>query len=224
MVAGPPPAGRVVSDLVAVASYRSGDGRATAVGRTGVITTTPYPTLAAAFNDVGVSSQSDPAAGNFDGYDDSFSAQALAAAGVQPGATIHAGGATFAWPAAPAGDPDNVQGSGATIDLSGTGSKLAFLGAEYGSVRGTVTVTYTDGTTTTARLGFPNWCCSSKHSFGAVPAIVMDHYDFFTGPENFGTHYDIYYNSVPIEPGKPVASVRLPTELAIHVFAVALQP
>jgi hypothetical protein len=55
----------------------------------------------------------------------------------------------FTWPAAPAGDPDNIQGSGATIDLSGSGSKLTFLGAEYGSVRGTVTVTYTDGTETT---------------------------------------------------------------------------
>jgi alpha-galactosidase len=223
VVAGPPPAGRVESDVVAVASYRSARGHADAVGRTGVLTTTPYPTLAAAFNDVGVSSQSDPAAGNFDGYDDSFSAQALAAAGVRPGSVVHAGGATFAWPAVPAGEPDDVQGSGATVELSGTGSKLAFLGAEYGSVRGMVTVTYTDGTTTTARLGFPNWCCSSKHSFGAVPAIVMDHYDFFTGPENFGTHYDVYYNSVPIEPGKPVASVTLPTALAIHVFAMALK-
>ncbi len=224
VVAGPPPPGRVESDLVVTAGYRSGRGHATALGRIGEITTTPYPSLAAAFNDVGVSSQSDPAAGDFDGYDDSFSAQALAAAGVRPGSVVRTSGATLTWPAAAAGEPDNVQGSGATIDLSGTGSQLAFLGAEYGSVRGTVTVTYTDGTTSTAHLGFPNWCCSSKHSYGAVPAIVMNHYDFFTGPENFGTHYDIYYNSIPIDPGKSVASVRLPTEPAIHVFAMALQP
>lgn len=224
VVAGPPPAGRVASDLVAVASYRSGHGHASALGRVGEITTTPYPTLAAAFNDVGVSDQSDPAAGNFDGYDDSFSSQALAAAGVTPGSTVRAGGAVFTWPAVPAGDPDNVQGSGATIDVAGSGSRLAFLGAEYGSVRGKVVVTYTDGSSSTDRLGFPNWCCSSKHSDGATPAIVTDHYDFFTGPENFGTHYDIYYNSVPIDPGKTVASVRMPTNAPIHVFAMTLQP
>ena len=224
VVSGPPPAGRVASDLVVTARYRSGRGQALAVGRTGRITTTPYPTLAAAFNDVGVSSQSNPAAGDFDGYDDSFSAQALAAAGVTPGSIIHASGATFMWPASPAGTPDNVEGSGATVDLSGSGSRLAFLGAEYGSVRGRVTVTYTDGTTSSARLGFPNWCCSSTHRYGAFPAIVTDHYDFFTGPENFGTHYDIYYNSVPIDPGRSVASVRMPTNAPIHIFAMTLAP
>jgi alpha-galactosidase len=224
VMAGPPPAGRVTSDLVATASYRSGRGHATATGHTGEITTTPYPTLAAAFNDVGVSSQSNPAAGNFDGYDDSFSAQALAAAGVTPGSTVRARGAVFTWPTAPAGTVDNVQGSGATIDLSGTGSELAFLGAEYGSVRGQVVVTYSDGSSSTARLGFPDWCCSAKHRYGASPAIVMDHYDFFTGPEHFGTHYDIYDNSVPIDPGKTVASVTLPSNREIHVFAMTLAP
>ncbi len=224
VVAGPPPAGRVPSDLVAVATYRSAHGHASATGQVGEITTTPYPTLAAAFNDVGVSDESDPAAGNFDGYDDSFSAQALAAAGVTPGSTVRAGGAVFTWPTAPAGTFDNVQGSGATVDLSGTGSKLAFLGAEYGSVRGKVVVTYTDGSSSTARLGFPNWCCSAKHRYGASPAIVTDHYDFFTGPENFGTHYDIYENSVPIDPGKTVAGVTLPTNKQIHVFAMTLVP
>jgi alpha-galactosidase len=216
------PAGRVASDLVATVSYRSGHGRATAVGQTGVVTSTPYPTLAAAFNDVGVSSESRPAAGNFDGYDDSFSAQALAAAGVRPGSTVRAGGAVFSWPAAPAGQPDNVQGSGATVQVTGSGSRLAFLGSAYGASRGTVTVTYTDGTTSTDTIGFPSWCCAAKHRFGALPAIVMNHYDFFTGPEDFGTHYDIYENAVPLEPGRTVERVRLPRNRAIHVFALAV--
>lgn len=224
-VPGTFPPGRVESDVVVRLRYRSGRGHATAVGRAGVVTETPYPTLAAAFNDVGVSDQSNPAAGDFDGYDDSFSAQALAAAGVVPGSVVRANGAVFQWPSAPAGTVDNVQGrnGGATIDLSGSGSRLAFLGAEYGAVRGTVRVSYTDGTTTASRLGFPNWCCSSKHRYGAVPAIVMHHYDFFTGPEAFGTRYDIYENSVPIDPDKTVASVKLPASQAIHVFAVSLE-
>ena len=42
--------------------------------------TIPYPSLAAAFDNVGITDDSDPAPGNFDGYGNSFSATALAAA------------------------------------------------------------------------------------------------------------------------------------------------
>ena len=46
--------------------------------------TIPYPSLAAAFDNVGITDDSDPAPGNFDGYGNSFSATALAAAASPP--------------------------------------------------------------------------------------------------------------------------------------------
>ena len=51
----------------------------------------PYPSLAAAFDNVGVTEDSDPAPGNFDGYGNSFSATALADAGITPGSHGHVG-------------------------------------------------------------------------------------------------------------------------------------
>ena len=51
----------------------------------------PYPSLPAAFNNVGISDDANPGAGNFDGGAPAISAQALAAAtpSLTPGAIVH---------------------------------------------------------------------------------------------------------------------------------------
>ena len=110
------------------------------------------------------------------------------------------------------------------MTLAGQGAKLGFLGSEAGFDTDTVTVTYTDGTTSTASIGFPNWCCSDPTAYGAVPAITTDHRNTPSGPANFGTSYQVFYNSIPIDATKTVATVTLPSKQSIHVFALSVQP
>ena len=56
-----------------------------------------------------------------------------------------------------------------------------------------------------------------------MPVLVTDHRNTQTGPANFGINYDVFYNSVAIDPSKTVASVTLPEEPVIHVFALDIQ-
>jgi hypothetical protein len=217
--------GTTVSTITAEASYRAGAaGAASVSGPLTVTTVVPYPTLAAAFDNVGVTDEADTAPGDFDGGGDSYSAQALAQAGATPGATVTANGHTFIWPDAAPGTPDNVAAAGQAVSLTGQGSTLAFLGAEAGFTSGTVTVAYTDGTTSTGTLGFPNWCCSTTTDYGAQTALTTDHRDTPAGPANFGTSYRVFTNTVPLTAGKTVSSVTLPDQSAIHVFALSVTP
>lgn len=225
-----------VSELGAVASYSwaSGPGQVSAVDDY----TTPYPNLAAAFNNIAITNESNPDPadlnGGFDSGGDTYSQQALDAAvgvngatlsdGAAPGSAISYNGATFTMPDVAAGTPDNVEGGGAVVALSGSGTGIAFLGSEAGSVHDTVTVTYTDGSTSTGQIGFPGWCCdASATDWGSTAIVQSDHRDTPSGPANYGLPYDLYYNSFPITPGKTVATITLPTAVNIHIFAVAIR-
>jgi alpha-galactosidase len=217
--------GTTVSTITATARYRTLlAGTTSAEGPLTITSVVPYPTLASAFDNVGTTSESDTGKGDFDGAGDSYSADALAAVGATPGATISANGQTFTWPASAPGTPDNVTAAGQAIDLTGQGSQLAFLGAEAGFTSGDVTVTYTDGTTSTGSLGFPNWCCSTTNDYGSKVAITTDHRDTPTGPANYGTSYQVFSNTIPLTAGKTVQTVTLPEQAAIHVFALSVTP
>ncbi|MFC1415221.1 NEW3 domain-containing protein [Streptacidiphilus cavernicola] len=218
--------GTTMSTITATATYRAGAAGAGSVsGPRTMAVTVPYPSLAAAFNNVGVTSETATGPGNLDSTGDSYSAEALAAqAGVAPGSTVSANGLSFSWPTAAAGAPDNVAASGETVTLAGTGSSLAFLGSETGAVTGPVTVTYTDGSTSTGQLGFPNWCCTPNDAYGAKVALTTDHRDTPTGPANYGTSYQVFSNTIPLTVGKTVQSITLPNQPAIHVFALSITP
>lgn len=179
--------------------------------------------LTSAFNNVGITSQTDVATGYFDGYGNSFSAEQLAAAGVTPGATVTVQGTEFAWPNVAAGTPDNVVGS-AVIQGSGRGgSTLAFLGSEAGDVTDDVTVTYTDGTATTASIGFPNWLDSSPTEFGATLAFSTQGRNTPGGYGNTSGAYRVFYNQIPLDSTKTIETVRLPASTKIHVFALTVR-
>jgi len=224
VTASTPPPGKVTTTLSASVAYRDRGTPAVDGADLSNVTNTPFPTLAGAFNNTAISDESNPGPGNFDGDGDSYSVQALAAAGATPGASIKAGGTTFTWPSSATGTNDNVAGSGVMVNVTGQGSKLGFLGAEAGFTTDTVTVTYTDGTSSSGSLGFPNWCCSSPTAYGATPAIVTDHRDTPSGPANFGISYDVFYNSIGIDATKTVKTVTVPNDPAIHIFALAVQP
>ena len=72
----------------------------------------PAGSLLRAFNNKGVSDDSNVNAANFDGGGWSYSAEALAAQGVTPDGTVTAGGITYTWPSSQPGEPDNAIAAG----------------------------------------------------------------------------------------------------------------
>ncbi|WP_442875858.1 GH92 family glycosyl hydrolase [Amycolatopsis sp. NBC_01488] len=182
----------------------------------------------ATVNNAGISPDANSGAANFDGGGWSYSADALAAAGATPGSTVTSDGLKFTWPAFPAGDPDNVIASGQTVNVTGSG-RLALLGsASNGNASGTLTVTYTDGSKSTATIGFSDWTLGGG---GAQPAfgnriVLSTPYRNAAGgdPQQirtmvFGT------NPITLDAGKTVASVTLPSNVsggALHVFAIGI--
>nr|WP_318307604.1 GH92 family glycosyl hydrolase [Amycolatopsis sp. MEP2-6] len=182
----------------------------------------------ATVNNAGISPDSDSGAANFDGGGWSYSADALAAAGATPGGTVTSDGIKFTWPSFPAGDPDNVVAGGQTVNVSGSG-RLALLGsASNGNASGTLTVTYTDGTKSTATIGFSDWTLGGG---GAQPSfgnriVLSTPYRNAAGSDPqqirtmvFGT------NPITLDAGKTVASVTLPDNVnggALHVFAIGI--
>ncbi len=189
--------------------------------------------LLALFNNTGISSDDDPSSANYDGVGYSYSEQALATAGVKPGGTVSAGGMEFVWPNVPAGEPDNIAADGQTINLSDVpagASELAFLGsATNGPSQGEVKITYTDGSTQTATLGFSDWTLnagSSSPSFGNVVAAKMPYRNSTSGNRDQVTTYVFASRPIPLEQGKQPKSVTLPSSVdqgTLHVFAVSVK-
>ncbi len=182
----------------------------------------------ATVDNAGISPDSNSGAANFDGGGWSYSADALAAAGATPGGMVTSDGIKFTWPSFPVGDPDNVVAGGQKVNVTGSG-RLALLGsASNGNASGTLTVTYTDGTTSTATIGFSDWTLGGG---GAQPAfgnriVLSTPYRNASGSDPqqirtmvFGT------NPITLDAGKTVASVTLPSNVsggALHVFAIGI--
>jgi predicted GH43/DUF377 family glycosyl hydrolase len=186
----------------------------------------PFGSLAAAYNNTGISDDSAPGSASFDGGPDSYSAEALAAAGLTPGGQVTADGLTFTWPDVPVDTPDNVTGNGQAIDLPGvgTGTVLGFLGAaDSGPQSGPVTITYTDGSTQTSQLGFSDWTLgagSESPSFGNQIVATLPYRNTAGGQQSVNTY--VFLAEIQLAAGKTVSSITLPTgEGKLHIFAVA---
>ena len=199
---------------------------------TGTPTTgAPYSSLSAAYDNVGITDNANPAPGNFDGTGESYSAEGLAAGTPTPltaGGQATFGGTTFTWPTA-VGTNNDVIADGQTIDLTGSGTDLGFLGAgAFGAASGTGTITYTDGTTQAYSLVMADWYNNAAVS-GDEVATTTTTWNF-TSTTQTDHPVSIYFASVPLQAGKTVASVTLPTVsagvgngiTALHVFAVAI--
>lgn len=203
-------------------SVAVGRSRVPAVGAY-LTTTTPYGNLTNAFGNVGVSDDSAPAAGNLDGNGDSYSAEALAGAGITPGGTVTSDGVTFIWPGL-AGTDDNVIAASQTVLLSGPGSTLGFLGtAVNGAYTETGTAYYTDGSSQQFTISFVNWTNGSPPAGDTVVA-AMPYLNTPTG-QLTRTRY-LYGAFVPLDPSRTLEAVQLPAagsgDTGIHIFAVAV--
>ncbi len=215
--------GFTVRTFTATATYRGGDGAGSATGTRTQHSGTPLANLAAAYNNVGVTDESDTRPGDYDGEGNSFSAQKLADAGLRPGGTVNALGAELRWPNVPSGTRNNVSAAGQAIALSGKGGKLVFLGSGVTSgASGTATVYYTDGTSGTGSFGFPNWSFDPANAHGATLVASSDGRNRPDGYGNAGIAYRVFAHSIPLDPTKQVEFVVLPGNGNIHLFDLAI--
>ncbi|MHA6758501.1 lectin [Streptacidiphilus sp. PAMC 29251] len=178
------------------------------------------------YTDIGVSADAASSSANFDGGGWSYSATALANAGINPGGTVSAGGTSFTWPNVAAGQPDNYLSNGQTVAATGSGA-ISFLGtASNGPSSGTATVNYTDGTTQSVPLAFSDWTLNGGSATAlagsTVAATVAYRNQAGTTSDTVKTYL---FASAPVTltAGKTVASVRLPSDVgtgALHVFAI----
>ena len=192
-----------------------------------------YTPIEAAMDNVGISPDNNTSVANFDGDGFAYSANALAAAGVNPGSTLNANGVSLTFPNSAVGDPDNVTAQGQTIDMpnaSSTATKLELLGsATNGNTQGALTITYTDGTNQTANIGFSDWTLGGGGGtlmFGNTMAVSTPYRNMTSGgSQTVGT--DLFYTApISLAAGKTVASVTLPSDSSngqIHIFAIQLK-
>ncbi len=196
----------------------------------------PYTSLAAAYDTIAISDDSDVAAADFDGDGNSYSEQALTAAGLFPGATQTVGATTLQWPDVPAGTPDSVLADGQTVLLIGSPSdtQLTVLGASSGSNEsGTGAIEYSDGTVQPYTLTLDNWFdppSSSSNAAIATTAYINDSAE--SGGQGVVTVRDrnayVFAVQIPLQPGHTVSSVTLPMVATLpgvypmHVFALGL--
>ncbi|HEX3791244.1 MAG TPA: GH92 family glycosyl hydrolase [Pseudonocardiaceae bacterium] len=189
--------------------------------------------IQAAYDDVGVSPDSNTSVADYDGDGFAYSADQLAAQGVTPGASLNLDGLTQTWPSSATGDPDNVTAAGQTINLptaSASATKLELLGSgTNGNNSGTMTITYTDGTTQTATLGFSDWTLgagANSPAFGNKIAYTTPYRNQTSGGNQQINTYLFTTAPVSLTAGKTVASITLPATVtgggSIHVFSVAV--
>lgn len=170
--------------------------------------------------------------GGFDSGGWAYSQNALSAAGVGSGSTLTVDGVSYNWPTVTSGQPDNLEMAGQTIPMpAGTsGASLGLLGSaanaptDGSGVSGTVTVTYTDGTTSKATVGFSDWTLnggSSKPLAGDTTAVATAYRNTGSGGRD-GVKTYVFATKVPLDAAKQVASVTLPVTGATgsgHLFA-----
>jgi hypothetical protein len=114
-----------------------------------------------------------------------------------------------------------------TVPVPPGATRLALLGsAANGRASGALTITYTDGSTQTAQIGFSDWTLgggSQPISFDNRVVARMPYRNAVSGTPQQLTTYVFATAPVTLQSGKQVASVTLPSTVeggVLHVFAV----
>jgi len=184
----------------------------------------PYRSLPGAFDNAGIASDEALTVANIDGSNSSLSAEALASVGLTPGATVTHDGVAFTWPDTRPGSKDNVVSAGQTVLLSGSGSRLSFLGTStWGEGKGDGKVVYADGTEQPFSVTVPDW-------YGTNPsaAVVVPYRHITTGRDD--TAVSLFTFGVDLAAGKELRSLVLPKVSdglqsgvpALHLFAMTI--
>ena len=118
--------------------------------------------------------------------------------------------------------------SGQTIPVSGSGTTLSIVGTStYGSSSGSGTIIYTDGSTQSYSLGFADWWSTSAAQgtdFIANPTYING------GSGKITQAVNLSYAAIPLQAGKTVQAVVLPTisagavrsSVSMHIFDVSV--
>ncbi len=180
------------------------------------------------YSNVGISNDSDTGAADYDGDGYSYSEQQLVSAGFSPGATVTVNGISYTWPNVQPGVYDNIEVNGQTIqtpNAPANASHLAFLGsATNGDTQGTITITYTDGSTQSAQLGFSDWTLGAGGEPIAFNNVVAAK-TAYRNPGDKTTTYLFASESIALDTGKTVASITLPNPVnmgALHIFTFTI--
>ena len=201
-----------------------------AMSDTPVLQITPTSNPADYYDNAGISPDNNQSCANYDGDGFSYSADALAADNLTPGATVTADGHTFTWPNVAACGKDNILAAGQTMLVNGTSgaTSLGLLGSSTnGSSQGTITINYTDGTSSTQTVSFTDWAQSPGG--GDVAVATMPYRNSIGGSSQSITMY-VFATTVPVDSSKTVASITFPdvsgsvgsSITAMHIFAVSL--
>ena len=194
--------------------------------------------LSSLFTTVGVTDDANPNAGALSSASNSgrtFSEEALENAGLTQGKQVTAGGVTFTWHPGNLGDPDHVVAAGQTVAVSGTGTKLGFLGfSTSNSPGGTGTLTFSDGSTQTFTLNLTDWWNTTPNS-GNVQVVQATYQNQHNTPYDatntaaYSQTATLWEETVSLPAGKSLVSVTLPAgtgaitaPTAQHVFDIEI--
>jgi hypothetical protein len=139
-------------------------------------------------------------------------------------------GIGYTWPSAASCQPDNILAAGQKILVHGKAgaTTLGLLGSSgNGGAGGTLTVTYTDGTSQTSQIYFGDWAQNASN--GDITALTMPYRNAQGGGTQQITMY-VFAAEVALDSSKTVASVTLPmiadhvsSDTSSHVFAIGVK-
>jgi len=182
-------------------------------------------------NNRGISSDTLTTAADYDGNGNSYSAQALQAAGVTPGKVLIVRGYRFSWPNTAPGQNDNYQANGQRIKVSALpqGGELALLGsATHGPSQGSLTLTYSDGSTQVTALRFSDWTLNGGNGrllFHNGVVATMPYRNTPHGHEQVKTY--LFLTIIATQAAKTLTSITLPAHVdhgQLHIFALGMIP
>ena len=205
-------------------------GAATPPGGGGGLTDPNAGALLGVLDSVSTSRDDHPGEANLAGGGSSYSRDALAAAGLVAGQPVKADGVILTWPDVPPGTPDSVQVNGQTIKITGAkgASKLGVLGAGVyacNGTSGTATLTYTDGTSATAKLALGDWtrCGGGAAILDGNTIVAATNYRNTTTSSGDPVKTFLFADSIPLDASKQLQSVTLPktvTDGQVYVFGI----
>ena len=186
------------------------------------MSTTPRPAalsvdLTAWCNNVGACSATAVQDGRFNVWGNSFAAEHLPAAG----ASVTVDGVPFTMPALASGGPDNVRCEGQLVEVpAGRWDWLYLLASAERRAEDELALHFTDGSVDFEPLRLSDfWAAPPMFGETAAFESALMHYPHHV---QFGVPATMWCQRVAVVRRAPLARVRLPRNVAMHVFAATL--
>jgi hypothetical protein len=172
--------------------------------------------LSSAYNRTGIVADGSTFGGGLDGGGYALSANLT-------GSTLAVGGSTFNL--GPAGSADVVSAAGQSVALpAGRYSSLKLLATAVNGAQAyqAFTVTYADGTTATLTQSLSDWAVPQGYA-GESTALSTPYRDTAWGGRQAAT-VRVYEYAMALDPTRTVATISLPRNANVEVFAIDVTP